>query len=175
MKTLIISSSRNPQSLSREVCKEIKNRLEKKENTEVALIDLSEMEINFAFQPKTPDQEKIQKLVEESDNFIFGTPIYNYGFSDSLKAMLDTCFPGSEHKLFGIIAAAGGEKSYLSTMSLVQTCMKEWRMIPLPRTVYCMKKDFESPEDTPIPKDELCQRIQQFIEDFHSLGSKLIN
>lgn len=170
MKTLIISSSRNPDSLSFKVCQIVHQELIKK-GIEATLIDIKEKQLNFAFQKKTADQEHIHNLAEEVDNFIFGTPVYNYSISDSLKNLLDTSFPGREHKLFGTIAAAGGEKSYLSLMHLNQICMKEWRMIPLPRSIYCTKNDFTKSGN---PDQHLATRINQFVEDFTEIGTKLL-
>ena len=90
--------------------------------------------------------------------------------SDSLKILLDTCFSKANGKFYGILCAAGGEKSYLSTMHLTQICMNEWRMIQLPRVVYATTKDFIKNE---IHSKELLQRIKIFTEEFYTIGKKL--
>ena len=50
---------------------------------------------------------------------IIGMGVHNcYSINDNLKILLDNCFDGAQKKFFGIVCAAGGEKSYLSTMHL---------------------------------------------------------
>lgn len=169
MKTLIISSSLNPNSHSAKVCHEIEKKL-KEQNIDVQLIDLRGKELNLFWQEKTADMEAITKAVEEADNYIFGMAVYNYSINDSLKALIDNCFPGKEHKLFGIVSAAGGDRSYLATQHLVQICMNEWRMIPLPRTVYVTGKDVNENNEF---AGNICERIDQFVSEFIQIGKKL--
>ena len=73
-------------------------------------------------------------------------------------------------KFFGVLCAAGGERSYLSTMHLTQICMNEWRMIQLPRIVYATKKDFK---ENRIISSDLLERINLFANEFHNIGKKL--
>ena len=81
--------------------------------------------------------------------------------------------PQFEFLIQGPVAgcAAGGERSYLSTMNLTQICMNEWRMMQLPRIVYATKKDFT--EDI-ITSTEVLERIELFSEEFHAIGRKLL-
>ena len=75
-------------------------------------------------------------------------------------------------KFFGIVCAAGGEKSYLSTGHLTQICMNEWRMIQLPRIVYATGKDFI---DDSIIEKKVIERLDIFTKEFISTGRKLIS
>jgi len=84
--------------------------------------------------------------------------------------LLDACFGKATGKFYGILCAAGGERSYLSTMHLTQICMNEWRMMQLPRIVYATGKDFK--EDI-IISSEVLERIALFSEEFHTIGNKL--
>ena len=86
---------------------------------------------------------ELSNKVDHADNVIIGMGVHCYSISDGLKIILDNCFGKATGKLFGIICAAGGEKSYLSTQHLTQICMNEWRMIQLPRIIYAIGKDFE--------------------------------
>ena len=86
--------------------------------------------------------------------------------------ILDNCCDGGVGKFFGIVCAAGGERSYLSSMQLTQICMNEWRMIQLPRIVYATGKDFEG---NIISNDDLKDRIKLFVEEFTIIGEKLIS
>ena len=97
--------------------------------------------------------------------------VHCYSINDSLKIILDTIFQKATGKFYGILCAAGGEKSYLSTMHLTQICMNEWRMIQLPRIVYAIEKDFTEEK---ISSTDLLKRIELFSEEFHLIGNKLL-
>ena len=92
---------------------------------------------------KSKEMEELSNKISESDNYIIGMGIHNYSISDSLKIILDNCFTNVDGKFFGIVCAAGGEKSYLSTIHLSQICMSQWKMIQLPRIIYASKNDFD--------------------------------
>lgn len=171
MKTLIFSSSLSPTSHSYELCKYVELELQKKSDIEVKLFDLRGLDIRFAYQPKTADMEKIEKMVEWADNFVIGMAVHCYSINDSLKAVIDNCFPGKANKFFGIVCSAGGEKSYLAATHLQNIMMNEFRMIPLPRIVYATRHDFD--EDTKA-KEHLHNRIKQFADDFYMIGKKLL-
>ena len=113
----------------------------------------------------------LSEIINKTDNLIIGMGVHCYSFNDSLKILLDNCFNGATEKFFGIVCAAGGEKSYLSTMHLTQICMNEWRMIQLPRIVYATKEDFTNNN---ISSQEVIERIQVFSNEFSTIGNKLI-
>ena len=92
--------------------------------------------------------------------------------NDSLKILLDTCFSEATGKFYGILCAAGGEKSFLSITHLSQICMHEWHMIQLPRIVYATKNDFNSDH---ISSKELIERIEIFTNEFNTIGKKLLD
>ena len=96
--------------------------------------------------------------------------VHNYSVNDSLKIILDNCFENVEGKFFGIVCAAGGDKSYLSTMHLTQMCMNEWKMIQLPRIVYASGKDFENNN---IKSQQVLDWINLFCDEFKNIGMKL--
>lgn len=169
MNTLILSSSLAEDSRSYILCKEVQQVLTKK-GVNATLIDARLIKMNPCHRGITPDMEDLAKQVEKADNIIFGMGVHCYSVNDSLKILLDACFGKATGKFFGILCAAGGERSYLSTMHLTQICMNEWRMIQLPRIVYATGKDFT--EDT-ITSTEVLERIELFSEEFHTIGNKL--
>jgi len=119
----------------------------------------------------TDEMQQLAKQVKQADNIIIGMGVHCYSVNDALKVLLDACFSAATGKFFGILCAAGGERSYLSTMHLTQICMNEWRMMQLPRIVYATKKDFT--EDI-ITSTEVLERIELFSEEFHTIGRKLL-
>ena len=136
----------------------------------ITIVDARNIPMQPIHRGRTPEMETLAKQVEEADNIIIGMGVHCYSINDSLKILLDTCFGKATGKFFGILCAAGGERSYLSTMQLTQICMNEWRMMQLPRIVYASRKDFH--EDI-IISPELLERIALFSEEFHTIGNKL--
>lgn len=169
MKTMILSSSLSENSRSYLLCKAVKEELIAKGN-KITFVDA----INIPMQPVhrgvTPEMDTLAKQVDEADNIIIGMGVHCYSVNDSLKILLDACFGKATGKFYGILCAAGGERSYLSTMQLTQICMNEWRMIQLPRIVYATGKDFK---ENIIISSELLERIALFSEEFHTIGNKL--
>ena len=171
MNTLIISSSFSEKSRSFILCKAIHVALQEK-GVNAELLDAREIELLPCHKGVTASMEELTKKVEKADNIIFGMGIHCYSVNDGLKIILDNCCGGGVGKFFGVVCAAGGERSYLSTMHLTQICMNEWRMIQLPRIVYGTGKDFE---DDIISNDNLKNRIKLFVEEFTTIGKKLIS
>lgn len=169
MKTLILSSSLSESSRSYLLCKAVKEELIAKGNN-ITFVDARNISLQPSHRGWTPDMETLANQVDEADNIIIGMGVHCYSVNDSLKILLDTCFGKATGKFFGILCAAGGERSYLSTMQLTQICMNEWRMIQLPRIVYAIGKDFK--EDN-ITSYEVLERIALFSEEFHIIGNKL--
>jgi len=168
MKTLILSSSLSENSRSFLLCKAVKEELIAKGDN-ITFVDARNIPIQPVHRGLSPEMETLAKQVEQADNIIIGMGVHCYSVNDSLKILLDTCFGKATGKFFGILCAAGGERSYLSTMQLTQICMNEWRMMQMPRIVYATGKDFK--ED--IITTEVLERIVLFSEEFHSIGNKL--
>jgi len=171
MNTLIISSSFSKKSRSFILCKAIDTELQKK-GVNVELLDARKMDLLPCHKGVTTSMEELTTKVENADNIIFGMGVHCYSINDGLKIILDNCCGGGVGKFFGIVCAAGGEKSYLSSMHLTQICMNEWRMIQLPRIVYATGKDFEG---NIISNNDLKDRIKLFVEEFTIIGEKLIS
>tara|TARA_B110000881_G_C18574673_1_gene517799 strand:+ start:1020 stop:1532 length:513 start_codon:yes stop_codon:yes gene_type:complete len=169
MKTLILSSSLSENSRSFLLCKAVKKELIAKGDN-ITFVDARNIPMQPVHRGLSPEMETLAKQVEQADNIIIGMGVHCYSVNDSLKILLDTCFGKATGKFFGILCAAGGERSYLSTMQLTQICMNEWRMMQMPRIVYATGKDFK--EDI-IITTEVLERIVLFSEEFHSIGNKL--
>tara|TARA_B100000795_G_C22704960_1_gene401183 strand:+ start:237 stop:749 length:513 start_codon:yes stop_codon:yes gene_type:complete len=169
MKTLILSSSLSENSRSYLLCKAVKEELIAKGDN-ITFVDARNIPMQPVHRRLSPEMETLAKQVEQADNIIIGMGVHCYSVNDSLKILLDTCFGKATGKFFGILCAAGGERSYLSTMQLTQICMNEWRMMQMPRIVYATGKDFK--EDI-IITTEVLERIVLFSEEFHSIGNKL--
>lgn len=171
MRTLILSSSLSPSSRSRRLCQGVAELLRGQEGVEVDFVDLREVELRPCHLGKSDSMRALADRIAAADNYIFGMGVHCYSVNDALKIVLDTSMKGCEGKFFGILCAAGGEKSYLSTLHLTQMCMNEWRMIQLPRVVYALERDL--PEGQP-PVAELEERLRHFATEFALIGRKLL-
>lgn len=169
MNTLILSSSLAGNSRSYLLCKAVEQELIAKGDS-ITFVDARTIPLKPVHKGLTSEMEHLAKQVEAADNIIIGMGVHCYSVNDALKIILDACFGKATGKFFGILCAAGGERSYLSTMHLTQICMNEWRMMQLPRIVYATGKDFT--EDT-ISSSEVLERIKLFSEEFHTIGNKL--
>lgn len=171
MRTLILSSSLSPSSLSRRLCEQVADLLGDMGGVEVDFVDLRNVELRPCHLEKSPGMRDLAERIALADNYIFGMGVHCYSINDSLKIVLDTCMKHCEGSFFGILCAAGGEKSYLSTQHLTQMCMNEWRMLQLPRVVYALERDFPLGE---APVEDLAGRLRIFASEFHTIGSKLL-
>lgn len=171
MKTLILSSSLSNSSRSFILCNEVFKCLSSK-GSKCTMIDARNVSLRPTHNKPTMQMEALSKQIEETDNIIIGMGVHCYSINDSLKILLDNTFKKAIGKFYGILCAAGGEKSYLSTMHLTQICMNEWRMIQLPRIVYATEKDFTNEK---ISSKDLLKRIKIFTDDFYSIGNKLLS
>ena len=170
MNTLILSGSVSENSRSFLLCKAVERQLIAQGDT-ITFVDSREIPMRPVHREKTDEMQQLAEQVKQADNIIIGMGVHCYSVNDALKILLDACFSAATGKLFGIVCAAGSEKSYLSTMHLTQICMNEWRMIQLPRIVFATEKDFT--EDV-ITSDEVLERIKLFSEEFHAIGRKLL-
>ena len=170
MNTLILSGSVSKNSRSFLLCKAVEKQLIPKGDT-ITFVDARKIPMYPVHREITDEMQQLAEQVKQADNIIIGMGVHCYSVNDALKILLDACFSAATGKLFGILCAAGGERSYLSTMHLTQICMNEWRMMQLPRIVYATKKDFK--EDV-ITSAEVLERIELFSEEFHTIGRKLL-
>ena len=170
MNTLILSGSVSENSRSFLLCKAVEQQLIAKGNN-VTFVDARKIPMHPVHRKITNEIQQLAEQVKQADNIIIGMGVHCYSVNDALKILLDACFSDATGKFFGILCAAGGERSYLSTMHLTQVCMNEWRMIQLPRIVFATEKDFT--EDL-ITSTEALERIELFSKEFHAIGRKLL-
>ena len=171
MKTVIISSSLSKTSKSFILCNEVNQKL-KDLGFKSEVIDARSISLNAYHLIQSKELDDLSNKISKADNLIIAMGVHNFSISDSLKIILDTCFKNVEGKFFGILCAAGGEKSYLSTMHLTQICMNEWRMIQLPRIIYATKRDFKNNK---LTSKDIKERIGVFCNEFIEIGQKLMS
>ena len=148
----------------------VAKKLEKLGST-VELVDAKNLNLTPTHVENSNEMDDFIQKVATFDNIVIGMGVHCYSMSDSLKIILDTCLKGAENKFFGIVCAAGGERSYLSTQHVTQVCMNEYRMIQLPRILYVTGKDFS---EGVISSEDILERLDQFAQEFYTIGNKLL-
>ena len=143
----------------------------KSKGVEIDFADARELDLRPFYKGWTEDIKELETRIKDADNLVIGYGIHNYTMPDSLKMILDTCFREATGKFYGQLVAAGGDRSYLSTMHLTQTCINQYRMIQLPRVVYATGADVD---ENAVKTDEIVERLEQFAADFVEIGGKLI-
>lgn len=99
MNYTVISGTNRPGSNSLILAKYYQSKFKEK-GLDAELIDLQSLPNDFIFSNmygnKNPDFEAIQKVISNTDKFLFVIPEYNGGFPGVLKAFIDACkFPES--------------------------------------------------------------------------------
>ena len=90
MKTLVLSSSLNPDSKGFVLCKMVSELLNDL-GREVEFVDLRDYKLGHTFSP-TEDMKVLKEKIAAADNFVIGMAVYCYSINDSLKTVLDNCF-----------------------------------------------------------------------------------
>ena len=170
MNTLILSSSLSEKSRSFLLCKAVEKELILKGNN-ITFVNAKEIPMQPFHREKSEKMKALSEKISKADNIIIGMGVHCYSINDSLKVLLEGCFGKASGKFFGILCAAGGERSYLANQHLTQICMNEWRMMQLPRVVYATARDFT---ENIITSKEVLERIELFSEEFHTIGNKLL-
>lgn len=171
MKTLILSSSLSDSSRSYAVCTQVQFLMTQQWH-DITLYDARGKDLPATHLERTDDVVELRSLVDQADNIVIWCWVHCYSINDNLKIILDRCFGEATGKFYGVICAAGGEKSYLATTHLTQICMNEWRMIQLPRTLYVTGKDFG--DDGEFKNPDVIERVGVFVEEFSEIGEKLL-
>lgn len=172
MKTLIVSSSLNSDSKSHRLCRIVETEMiVKNKDQEIKFIDLREFEIQHVSQPDSKDAKKLRELCEWADNYVFGIAIYNYNVNDSFSSFVCNYLPKKKFHLYGLVLAAGGDRSFLVTSAANQMLMTHNNMLAFPRFLYASGGDWA---DTEVLKKPQHERMETFAKEFFDLGKKLL-
>ena len=100
--------------------------------------------------------------INQSDGILIFTPIYNYNINSALKNLIEMTGNAWKEKILAFVCIAGGEKSYMSVMSLANSLMLDHRCVIIPRFVYVTGTDFIS--DSKL-NDNIMTRINGLVDD----------
>ena len=143
MKTLVVSCSLNPDSNSFALAEHAAAELRAAE-AEVDFVDLRDHPLPIC-DGETCTNASVAALagrVESADAVLLAVPIYNYDVNAAAKNLIEHTGSAWEGKVVGFLAAAGGQSSYMSLMSLANSLMLDFRCLIVPRFVYATGADF---------------------------------
>ena len=129
----------------------------------VDLIDMSQHDLPFCDGKDAYENEtvkKLKKLITPATAVIIATPIYNFGINSVIKNLIELTGNAWKNKIIAFLCKAGGNKSYMSVMSLANSLMLDFRCLIVPRFVYALSSDFDDVTKT-IKNDDIKIRIQQ--------------
>jgi NAD(P)H-dependent FMN reductase len=110
----IIASTNRPGSSTLKMAKYYQQKLQEK-GVEAGLLSLSQLPPNLIetdlYGKRSPDFAKIQKIITQTDKFIFVIPEYNGSYPGVLKVFIDACdFPASFYdKKAALVGVSSGK------------------------------------------------------------------
>ncbi len=171
LRMLVVSTSLNPESKSRTLAKKTAEILQEK-GADVDWVDLQEHPLPFCdgkASNKTPQALALRKKVEEADGILLAAPIYNYDVNAAAKNFVELTGRAWTQKVVAIAVAAGGQRSGMSPMGIINSLMLDFRCIVLPRFVYASRSEFEGL----VPSTATMERVQELSLELLRVSSAL--
>lgn len=178
-KILCVSTSLNEASRSRALLRLVHAGLAEREGVEAGWLDLVDNPLphcdgRHPLSEYGEPAEKVAAAIKGADALVFGMAVYCYTVSGTLKNLIDLTARGMDGKPFGVVAAAGGQMSYMSVGELQRILLFECRAHPFPRAIYSHGGDWDGAgardED---PGDRVTERVGQFVAGFVPFAAAL--
>jgi NAD(P)H-dependent FMN reductase len=174
MRHLIIACSLSATSKSAQLA-ELLQEAGQTLGDEVELIDLRQVELPFCDAAGCYEHQNVGLLrqkIAAADAVTLAVPIYNFetgGATRNLLALTGKAWMG---KIVGVVAAAGGERSYMSIMPLAGSLMLDFRCLVLPKYVYASKIAFS---EAGQPTTEIRERVEELAGELNRVATALNN
>ena len=171
MTILVLSCSLNPGSNSNVLAVSVGDELRKLGVT-VEAVDLREHPMPLC-DGESCDNASIAQLkqhIAAADAILMAVPVYNYDVNAAAKNLVEHTGKAWEGKIVGFLAAAGGQASYMSVMSLANSLMLDFRCLIVPRFVYAVYSDFEG---ATVSSEKVRSRVTQLAGETVRLAKAL--
>ena len=169
---LIISSSLNPDSRSRVLARDCKQRLETMER-ETVWFDLSESTLpqcDGATAYGDPNVQKLGGLIKDASAIFIASPVYNYDVNSAIKNAIELTGQAWTGTIVSLMLAAGGQGSYMSAMGVANSLMLDFRCLIVPRFVYALGNAFEGDR---IVDETVIERMEQLVSETTRIADAL--
>ncbi|GMU23847.1 MAG: hypothetical protein AMXMBFR13_39250 [Phycisphaerae bacterium] len=164
MNVLVLSTSLNPNSRSRKLARAAYDEALRLESVDVRWLDLRGLNMEFCDgrpgDAYNDDTRRIIRAVAEARGVLIALPVYNYSFSAAAKNVVEVAGEGFVGKRVGLLAAAGGQGSYMAPHMLAQSLILDFQTCVVPRYVYATKAHFDEQGE---PVEAVRQRIGQLV------------
>ena len=179
MKTLIVSSSLDPDSRSEELAQRAHARLLRSgESTFISLKSFS-LSGRDLHQPQASSvYRNLHTRVAQADGLVLASPVYNWSCCAELKRFVEivgTTPPDGSvkgaffDKVVAFINAAGAPQSYMSFSSLATSMMLDFKCVISPYHVYVTNRDWNGS----ILSDRAVARLEKSMDVFLELSTLL--
>jgi NAD(P)H-dependent FMN reductase len=169
---VIISSSLKTVSNSRILAKEALQAAQLL-NIEARVVDLRDFPLAPCDGEESfnhPNVEELTNVLKGASAIILASPIYNYDVSAVLKNMIEHVGHELTDKVVGFMGAAGGQRSYMAPLQLLNSLMLDFRSLIIPRFVYASRDAFK---DEFITEEGLKERIRELVLQTHQLSKAI--
>lgn len=169
---LVISCSLSPTSRSAILAERLALELEDI-GDDVTLVDLRKLELPLCDDDacyRHPNVASLRERIRAADAVAVATPIYNYEVGGATRNLVALAGSAFRDKVVGFLCAAGGQRSYMSVMTLASSLMLDFRSIVVPRFVYATGAAFDG--DT-VEDETIAERLRELARSLHRFGTRL--
>jgi NAD(P)H-dependent FMN reductase len=135
---LVLSAALKPGSKTLSAAKAVREKLSKC-NWSVDLVDLAAESLPICDGASCYQDAQVKAMTERvkaARLLVLCFPVYNYQPNAATKNFIEITNDGWKDKVVGLIANAGGDKSYLAPMPLAASLMYDHRCLIVPRFLY---------------------------------------
>lgn len=160
VRILVLSTSLNPASKSRGLARAVRDQV-RSGGANVDWVDLQEHPLPLCdgdTSHQDPVALALRAKVEAADGILLAAPVYNYDVNAAAKNLVELTGRAWTGKVVAVAVSAGGQRSGMSPMGLINSLMLDFRCIVLPRYVYATRGDYA--EDG-SPNAECMERIEE--------------
>ena len=171
---LIVSTSLHPDSKSRRLARSAEKVL-LQHGVEVDFVDLQDKNLPFCDgvdSSKHPEALELRAKVEACEGVLLTAPVYNYDVNAAAKNFIELTGRAWTGKVVAMAVSAGGQRSGMSPMGIINSLMLDFRCIVIPRFVYAARGDFD---DNRCMTDACEERVSELCNELTRVANALKN
>lgn len=169
---LVVSCSLSPASRSALLAERLVQEIEALDDA-VELVDLRKLELPLCDDDLCYQDENVVAIrarIRAADAVAIATPIYNFEVGGATRNLIALGGRAFRDKVVGFLCAAGGQRSYMSVMTLANSLMLDFRSIIVPRFVYATGSAFDGDA---VTDETLLERLRELAQSLHRFGTRL--
>ena len=131
----------------------------------IDFVDLTEYDIPLCDGDSCYNDDVVKKLnnkISNAKGIIICGPVYNYDLNAVLRNLIEVTSKAWIGKIVGFICAAGGKKSYMAPVSMINSLMLHNRCLIIPRFVFASSEDLS---DNDTINEDIITRIEDLVNE----------